>query len=172
MFQLTQPSGYFKRTLFFSPKSLCLFCPVRTLDTLWATQVRLGLGAWAWPWDSHAGTLNKSHQENRWQMYSLTLVQAWEEHLKPGYSLHGEACCPCLPTMRHWARCREIGCVCTQYVGLPSNSTRHSLPGGENGHQSCGPCVARPWNYRISNIKDVHNGGGRDLWCFTDSTSG
>lgn len=108
MFQLIQPSGYFQRALFFSPKSLCLFAQC-------AHWTQSGPHRSTRDWRPGLGL--EIHMQGLWQeppgkrmIDSLTLVQAREEHLKPGYSLHGEAC-PCLPTMRHWACYREMGCV-------------------------------------------------------------
>lgn len=34
---------------------------------------------------------------------------------------------------------------------------------------SCHPFTARPWNYTISNTKNRHSGGSKDLWYLTDS---
>lgn len=130
MFQLTQPSGYFQRTLVFQPQVTVLYlCSTRAGHThSLGHRHPLALGE---PGSALTFTCShsyKSHQESSWQMCSMTPAQTQEEHLRPGHSLHGEA----LPRLLRWgARHTAENGARTRCAGLPSNSTRRGLPGGE-----------------------------------------
>lgn len=165
MFQLTQPSGYFQRTLFFSPKSLCLFAqcahwtqsgPHRSTRD-WRPGLGLEIhmqGLWQEPPGKRMIDVQLDTCSSTGGASKTWVLTAWRSLPLPAYY---EA----LGMLQRNGVCYVHGTW-----GYQSNSTRHGLPGGENGHQSCGPCVARPWNYRISNIKDVHNGGGKEALVF------
>lgn len=128
MFQLTQPAGYFQRTLLSSPKSLCCVCVVHVLDTL-GHICSFGLGGLGIALRFKCRHSYKNHQESSWHICSMTLVQTRKGHLRPGYSLQGEAR-PWL--LKHWTCCRKCG-VCTWCVRWPSNRSRYIVPEDEVG---------------------------------------
>lgn len=134
MFQLTQPSGSLQRT-WFSALSHCALFMLCTRDTLSLGLTHcVGSGSWAWPWDSHAGTLTRATRRTGDRSAAWHFFQAQKEHLRPGHSLHGAAH-PWLLSVRHWAHGREPGAVLTWCTRLPATSTtKHSLPEGEKGH--------------------------------------
>lgn len=117
---------------FLSPKSLCWVCTVHALNTLtlWAT-CPLGLGELDLAVRFTCRDSYTSHQEHRWQMYSMTLVQAREECLRPGYSLHEEA----RPGLHSGHTAENRACMYT-VGGVTIQGHKAHLPGSENGRHA------------------------------------
>lgn len=154
MFPPTQPSADTSSELCFSARSHCAVCVVHALDTLplWAT-CPLGLGSQAWP-QLHMQALFQGppgEQRTGVQM-TLVFIHGRSTKTQVTHCLGKLALCCCdeaLDTVQ------ETWCVRIRRAGLPSTSTRCSLPGAK--WASCKPHV-RPLNYKISDSKDSHDG--------------
>ena len=161
MFQLTQPSGYFQRTLFFIPKSLYGVFLVHAGHT----RVCLGLGSQAQPWGSHAGTLTRATRKTG------DRCAAW-----PCSSRGGASQTWVLTSWRSSALAEPLEALgtlqkmegCIYGVWWVTSQQLKAQPSWRWKWASHEPLTARPCNYRISNVKYSHDGGCGDLWCLTE----